>query len=403
MIDVEIKSFQSIESIKLNIDGFTALVGRSNIGKSAIVRAIKCALTNPGGTDFVRHGGECARIARGTKKCKCFASVHLVTEGMDLLWEKGDAINQYTLNGKEYSKAERGTPDFLIPDFAPVKVGADKQLIQVSDQFTPIFLLDQSGGVVADILSDVARLDSINLAMRLVEKDRKEASSTRKVREKDVVDLTATLATYDGLDAAAKRARATEARLRNVQGVSQSVQAIEQHITSIRSLALVVKGITTALKLVMPDLGPLEHGSESLIQIAQFQQEAGEREAVVQQLAGVEDLVIPATESLQESLLKFERVSGWLGDLRAFKDRLGNWKGVESSVVPDPEPLADAHDEYIAVQTFTLRFGELSETVTSLTEQASQAEAEHQAILDEFDALGVCPTCSQQIQSNHEH
>ena len=33
MIEVEVRNFQSIEHISLKVEGFTALVGRSNIGK----------------------------------------------------------------------------------------------------------------------------------------------------------------------------------------------------------------------------------------------------------------------------------------------------------------------------------------------------------------------------------
>ena len=45
MLDVEIRNFQSIDHVHLRVEGFTALVGRSNIGKSAVVRAVKAALT----------------------------------------------------------------------------------------------------------------------------------------------------------------------------------------------------------------------------------------------------------------------------------------------------------------------------------------------------------------------
>ena len=61
MTEVEVRNFQSVEHAVFRIEGFTALVGRSNIGKSALVRAVKAALTGATGTDFVRHGGLCAR------------------------------------------------------------------------------------------------------------------------------------------------------------------------------------------------------------------------------------------------------------------------------------------------------------------------------------------------------
>jgi len=407
VIAIEIKNFQSIASLKFDIDGFTALVGRSNIGKSAIVRAIKNALTNPRGTDFVRHGKDCSRLAKGTKKCKCFASVRIKSEKMDLLWEKGDGVNRYKLNGKDYDKVEVGTPEFLIPDFEPVKVGTDKQLLQVSDQFAgtggtgPIFLLNQSGSVVADVISDVAKLDSINVAIRLAEKDRKEANSTRKIREKDAADLKLKLVSYDGLDGTTEEARDVASRLKGLQATAQEVETLKGYVTSIRTLAITVKGIGTALKAVLPEADLGQMGAE-LTTLTGFAQEVGARAAVVQQLEGVDKVEIRGLEGIKEQLSEYERVSGWLDSLRSFKSRMGNWKPVAQATVPDIQPVTQAHAECEAVEAFTSQFREVVAAEASLAEQLLAAEAEEQAIVREFEALGVCPTCSQAIHT-HTH
>src|SRR5580700_10412737 len=127
MFEVEIRNFQSIEHISIRIDGFTALVGKSDIGKRAIVRAVRAALTGATGTSFVRHGVACHRRIRGSKTCECYCSVHMSTEGFDLTWEKGDKRNLYVFNGQDYGVPNRGTPDFLerpklLKDFGLVKI-----------------------------------------------------------------------------------------------------------------------------------------------------------------------------------------------------------------------------------------------------------------------------------------
>jgi exonuclease SbcC len=206
MIELEITGFQSIERISLTVDRFTALVGRSNIGKSAIVRAVKAALTGAAGTDFVRHDPKtCSRVLKGNKKCKCKATVRMGFPEFSFLWEKGDSDNRYTVwrNGTEevYDKLDRGTPEFLSPAFSPIKVGDSPHLINVGDQFEPIFLLGDPGSAVADVLSDVAKLDNLNAALRLVAKDKTACSSTLKVREVDSQAEMARLAGFAGLDA----------------------------------------------------------------------------------------------------------------------------------------------------------------------------------------------------------
>src|SRR5512137_438933 len=108
MIEVEVRDFQSIERATIRIDGFTTLVGRSNIGKSAFVRAVQAAITGAPVGAYVRHAALCPRKTRKLKECRCQCSVHVKTEGFDMLWEKGDFINRYTFNGVVYDKVNQG-------------------------------------------------------------------------------------------------------------------------------------------------------------------------------------------------------------------------------------------------------------------------------------------------------
>jgi hypothetical protein len=180
MLLLEVSNFQSIEHAEVCVDGFTALVGRSNIGKSSVVRAAKSALNGVQGTAFVRHGPGCLRRTKGAKNCKCFSTVKITGDGIDILWEKGDAVSRYVVNGEIFEAIPKGFPDFLKPGFTPVQVGDRSVSLQVADQFDPIFLLGETGTTVADVLGDVARLDSINTATRLAEKDRREVRWLRQ-------------------------------------------------------------------------------------------------------------------------------------------------------------------------------------------------------------------------------
>jgi len=43
-VKIRIKNFQSIEDLEIEVRGFTAITGKTNIGKSAIMRAISSAM-----------------------------------------------------------------------------------------------------------------------------------------------------------------------------------------------------------------------------------------------------------------------------------------------------------------------------------------------------------------------
>lgn len=439
MLDVTIKGFQSIDEVSLTIEGFTALVGRSNIGKSAVVRAVRAALTNALGTDFVRHGSFCSRRIRGTKKCKCSCSVHLKSDDFDLLWEKGDEVNQYTYNGQVYSRSDRGVPDFL-QEFSLVKVGSDKKLIQVADQSEPIFLLNQSGTAVADVLADVAKLDDINVAMADVEKDRREAVSTLKVRERDLLELQTSLLPYEGLDEPVRRSREVSQFFESVQEVFKKKDQVDQFHAKLHELGQGIRALQPVEVVEVPDVEPVGAFEKGFSALLRYEADLDLKTSEVGYLEPVEALAVPDESPLEEDSLRLSQLEGWLTDISAFREIFSRWKEVETA--PDPseitltgiesllqlESMTTTHtvleaavDELsgvelisdldhpvqdveglIKVSSLVTTHDSLESALGTLQTTLSEVEAQEQTLLQEWVTLGVCPTCSQSVSDSHQ-
>lgn len=411
MIEVEIQNFQSIDRVALCIDGFTAIVGRSNIGKSSIVRAIQSALTGAAGTDFVRHGSSCERRLKNNKKCKCQATVRIATGKLALTWEKGDAVNQYTVvqDGakKVYTAVDRGTPDFLLPDFQSVKVGSSSDLIQVSEQFSPIFLLDQSGPAVADVLSDVARLDSINEALRLANKDRKEATATRKVRERDVGELRASLGEYEGLDAAVARVDGVEGQYHVIKRVEVEVEQLGKFIASTVALVTSARALAEAVRPQLPEPQNLMDEGAEVSRLGRWLGEVMVRAPIVRQLQGIDKVALPDGTPLAKGGSDLNRLRGWVERVGVLTGDLQGLKTVVDFPVPLSEVLvAKAKGLNWLAECFQLGVG-LTQEVGELTAQLAAATEEEKVVLEEYRELGVCPTCSQAfnvvVPEKHSH
>lgn len=393
MVEVEVRNFQSIEKALFQIDGFTVVVGRSNIGKSALVRAVKAALTGASANSFVRHGPSCLRKLKQAKTCKCYTSVHLRSDGFDLLWEKGDAINRYTYNGVVYDKAERGTPEFLQPDFATVKVGDRQELLQVADQFSPIFLLDQTGGAVADTLSDVARLDRINAAMRLVEKDRKEAVSTRKVREKDVQVLRGRLDTYTVLDTHLAEVEGVAQRLEIIMGTERSLQKVDGFLLKATSALQVLKELSRVEGVVVPDVAPVQGVAGRLTSLALFLEKYQGRRGEVEALSGVEDLTVPDPSPYLAAHREVGRLGGWIEQAVDVKGWLAPWKDVDELPVPNATDLREAYQRFSLLDAHLRRYEALNDEVTTLGSSYDDVLRDERELTKAQKELGVCPTC----------
>lgn len=397
MTEVEVRNFQSVEHAVFRIEGFTALVGRSNIGKSALVRAVKAALTGATGTDFVRHGGLCARRLKDAKACKCQTSVHIKREGFDLLWEKGDGVNRYTFNGQVNDSVGSGTPSFLMDGYAPIKIGDSKELLQVSDQFDPIFLLNQTGGVVADVLSDVAHLDRVNIAMRMVEKDRREAVSTRKVREQDVVLLTQNLVQYDGLDAAVGKIQGVEEKLVIVEKLDKRLRQVEHFMEAGSSRALEIKSLSGIDAVPEPKpVSPLQEGFTALLTIQGWHDILTVFKGWFERLKGLDVLTAISAEAVKVSFAGFNHLAGFADRYNVLTQTVSGLTSIQTdrgTLLTDP--LKESLGGFSKLDDLEVRYLALVAKLPVLEVQYQQALDDSMAITAEWAALGVCPTCEQ--------
>lgn len=346
MLEIEVRNFQSIACVKVLVQGFTAILGRSNIGKSAFIRAVQCALTGAVGTDFVRHSASCERHVRGTKKCNCASKVTFKSSKVTFTWEKGDNVNRYTVERPDnpipevFEGLDRGTPPFLLPDFRMVQVGSKKELIQIPAQFEPIFLLDQSGPVVADVLSDVARLDCINKAMGLVNKDRKDALAKRKVREEDIRTLTLKLSVFDGLDTVP--ISAMEAVGVRVHKLQQDLALVDGYIAKAQELRNALQVVQRALAPEMPDIATTASTYSSLLQVDIFQSRAVSGKMTLLGLVEVLKPTLPENPSVQNQLTRLDQVQGLLSKHQDRKQALDDLSGVDVISLPDTSCLNQA-------------------------------------------------------------
>jgi hypothetical protein len=405
MIEIEVTDFQSIQHTSVLVDGFTAIVGRSNIGKSAIVRAIQFALTNTTGTDFVRHGAICDRIARGTKKCKCFSRVRIKTSAIEITWEKGDNVNRYIVlqggSSQVYEGLDRGTPPFLTDTFQPVKVGESKELVQIPDQFEPIFLLNRSGTVVADVLSDVAQLDEINVAMAMAVKDRKDSLATRKVRAQDIEALGKSLEAYAGLDSATKATYGLQVRASSVKDKQDEVAKLDRYITSAKTLGQSVTDLKAATANELPDQD-LQGLARSHASVDRFFARLSDIAPKIRGLSGVSDVALPDDAELRDSHRKLSEMGAWLNRLQGLRTSLDGWKEWDSlPVAVDPAPIRAHFHKLSELDTLIAKVLNIEASFRATKKDLEAVLQTEASIVKELGSLGMCPACTQPIDANH--
>ncbi|MDB4330175.1 AAA family ATPase [bacterium] len=188
---VKITNFQSIENCDIDIPekSFTCLVGPTNIGKSSIRRALECVLYNKSEVSYIRKGAK-----------ECIVEVTF-EDGMHVKWVRDKKTATYEIDGESYAKLAGSVPEPLIQKgFKELVISNDRLNVQVAHQFENIFLLNQTGSRVTEVLSNLGNLNKIISANKECLSDKKNFKSKLKVRKEDFTLQKEKLNSFKGLD-----------------------------------------------------------------------------------------------------------------------------------------------------------------------------------------------------------
>lgn len=207
-------NFQSHKDTKIDFDkGLTVILGQTDQGKSAIIRALKWVLYNePRGTDFIMAG------------CKlCRVSLEM-DDGSIIIREREGQRNRYILiqNGKEevFEGFGNTVPLEIARAHGIPKIRIDKDVasaVNLAEQLEPPFLISESGGNRAKALGRLAGIHIIDAAQRTVLKDVNNAKQGLESIQKDIDNLNSQLESYKDIGELQRRILLLQNILKNLK------------------------------------------------------------------------------------------------------------------------------------------------------------------------------------------
>lgn len=396
-VKIRVQNFQSIEDSEIEVSGLTVITGTNNGGKSALHRAVFAAFTNAKGTSFVRIG---------TPQCTVSITFE---DGQSLVWEKGEKVNRYTVNGKVLNKVGAGAPPPEVQAFhvVPIEAAGRELWPQFAHQFTgQVFLLDQPGSVLAESIADVTRVGVLNEALRETQSERRSQASELKVRVADVAKLEAHESTYAGLDRVELLTREAEDLDREVDSLRGQLSEIQGFQKGIEALTDAVGDLIPARWVEMPPSGrPLLEDLKAITEAQDLYHKLTQAQAIHDSFAPAASITIP-----EESMfLRAEKVAEALVIIRSLRDQMTPLVDVvrqgekirEALTVPIsgaevPQGQMKALDECVQLQR------ELASSVKLLKDLGDEAESleslYQQAVHEVQDILGGvgdCPICGR--------
>lgn len=247
-----VRHFQSIEKADLALHPFTVIVGASNSGKSAFLRALRTLAYNTTSPGIVQVGHDAAVVSlKWEDKC----------EPHEVWVERGPSKSTYgtVIDHKEerFPKAGVSVPDDVAKILRFPEVEGDS--LNFSFQFDKPFLLDVPGTKVAKILGDLTNINVLYEAVREANRRKLEASSKLKVRRSDEADLSERMAEFGTLPEEKRSLVACEA----IYLLTVSKQADVDRLAALVEQSELIEGRVQELRAScgaspLPDMGVLD-------------------------------------------------------------------------------------------------------------------------------------------------
>jgi hypothetical protein len=386
-IHIKIKSFQSIEEIEFEVHGFTIISGgRSNAGKSAIIRAISGALINSPVGPLVRKGAK-------------YCSVSMDTDEWGLLWEKGErGINRYHLKGKEkpLDKVGSGQVDEVANfGFGSVKVGPDHIYPWVAPQFEPLFLLNKSGPAITDFISEVSRLQVLQNAILINIKNKKKAQDEIRIRNSNIEQLESKEQLFAKCDSAVSIKNDLEAQVISINEYDTRVAVGDEIDAKLDKINQVIEKVSNIDCVSIPFIE-----QEPFSSIGEMYGYWVSLEKSAHKIISVRNILSVKVPNLIDhdiikSIVAVDKLSDRIGVIEKSVDILSKKIPTLTEEILPPG-LKDA--EGILIRINTLKTEE--STLLGLLDNAT---SEIKTIDEEMLSIPLCPSCLRPTVGGHSH
>lgn len=221
-----LEDFQSYDRATFDFDDhFNVIVGASNVGKSALSRALSFILCGTWDSSWVRDGAKHCRLT-------------LVTDaGATVVREKGEKVNRYTLilpNATPQVYENFGTEIPMeiqqVLRIFKAQIDANEFLnLNIAGQMDSLFMLSKPGSFKAKVLGKLSGAHYLDYALRELNKDKKNVQTEKNLKEMEALDLQTQIAKFSGLDV-------ERAKLDQVAGQMQRLADMHTKLEALKAL-----------------------------------------------------------------------------------------------------------------------------------------------------------------------
>ena len=250
--EIMVDGFQSLVGVTIPLSpGLNVVIGESDVGKSAVIRALQGLIGNSRGDGFIN-----------VRTGRCLVSVSVPADGetRTVFWRKPE--NSYQIDDDEpFRKVGSVVPQEVLDllNMAPLELDkTSTRSINIVEQSGPKFLVEDKETDVARTVGAITRLQPVYNAMRLVAADRRAAAARAKTLASEASQCRLKLAVFADLESEAERLDRAKAALAQCAGTHRRLGGLREMAIRLRDNAAEMAGIATSLAVVSCTLSASE-------------------------------------------------------------------------------------------------------------------------------------------------
>ena len=261
-----LKNFQSHNYTELDLSrGVNVIVGPSDSGKTAIMRAIRWNLFNePSGVDFVREG-----------ESEVSVTVRF-QDGIEITRLRGKSKNQYILRQPEEDEVIFEGFGTHVPQEIRETTGIYKVMLDdkkslplnFSDQLEGPFLLQETDAYKAQAIGRMVGVDVLDETMRNTLRDKKQLSTQKDLVVSEIEETEKSLEAFQSLDEKLERRDKLTSHLEKLKDLEKRSDEAKRYLDELRH-------INTERSKVMGVLDDYAHLDEIKDRLLSLENKAG--------------------------------------------------------------------------------------------------------------------------------
>jgi exonuclease SbcC len=346
--ELSLKNFQSHKDTKMEfVPGVNVILGASDSGKTAVLRALRWVIRNKPGGDAFRStwGGDTA--------------VSVSTEDGSVTRRKGTNENSYKLEKQMPAIFTAFGSD--VPE--PIRAFFNIDEVNLQQQLDAPFLLSETPGQVAAYFNRVAGIDVIDTAMTNVKREIASISQTIKSTKEDVLSKKASLEKYADLDV-------MEVLVEEVEQLEKTRNKKSNLRQNLSSIVTRIDKVQTTISELAPLLAYEKQVNDLLEKIKQKSKKSNETKKL--------NLVIQKISKTDDSL-----------------DEMQQLLGIEQTVVNLLAKIGQRQQEKAVLNRFSLLVGKCT-GITKNVQKTHENLIAKQKLFEEH--LTVCPLCGTNLK-----